>query len=119
MENSHQNQTEYYKAVFEYQRHLTTLSTGSIVLISTFLEKLFINPEWKPLIAVPLCSLLVSIIGSMLAYTFFVENMPGNLSDQNWPHGQRIMTGFGVFRPWAGFLLGVISLTAFSIKNLL
>jgi O-antigen/teichoic acid export membrane protein len=53
------------KLFFESMKHLTTLSTGSILLLVTFLEKLFSNPRWKALIAVTLVSFVVSIVCSV------------------------------------------------------
>jgi hypothetical protein len=47
MGDSIMQQIERYKSIAEYLRHITALSTGSIVLISTFLEKLFPQPQWK------------------------------------------------------------------------
>ena len=32
--------------MYEYWKHLSTLSTGSIILLAAFLEKLFIQPRW-------------------------------------------------------------------------
>ena len=40
-------EAEFRKLWSDYLKHLTTLSTGSILLIATFLEKLFSQPRWK------------------------------------------------------------------------
>ena len=55
------NDIEQTKALIEYFKHLTTLSTGSIVLITTFLEKLFANPSWR-------LAVVISIAGFMLSF---------------------------------------------------
>jgi len=52
---------ETQKVVFDYIKHLTTLNTGSIVLLTALLEKLFTNPEWKPLIGATFISLIISL----------------------------------------------------------
>ena len=49
----------------DYAKHLTTLSTGSIVLLTVFAEKVFPTPIWTALMA-------VSIMGSVL--TILVES---------------------------------------------
>jgi len=35
------------KLYFDSMKHLTTLSTGSVLLLVTFLEKLFSSPRWR------------------------------------------------------------------------
>ena len=43
---------ESWKLQYDIYKHLTTLSTGSILLLITFLEKLFARPIWKWLVIV-------------------------------------------------------------------
>ena len=38
---------EEQKLVFEFAKHMTTLSTGTIVLLATFLKDVFKQPEWS------------------------------------------------------------------------
>ena len=45
-----QRKLESYRAERDFYKHLTTLSTASVVLIATFLVKVFPNPEWKELV---------------------------------------------------------------------
>jgi hypothetical protein len=118
-EDPRQNQTEYYKAVFEFHRHLISLSTGSVLLISVFLEKLFTQPKWKALVIVALSSFLLSIIASVITYTLYIENMPGNQDGQNWPSGQEAIAGLSLIVSWGCLLLGLLALSAFTIRNLL
>lgn len=42
------------KLYFDSMKHLTTLNTGSVLLLVTFLEKLFSSPRWRVLVAVSL-----------------------------------------------------------------
>ena len=65
MAENKSEQVEYIKALLEYLKHLTTLSTGSIVLTTTFLEKLFQNPLWKTAVVVSLIGFMTSIISSI------------------------------------------------------
>jgi hypothetical protein len=46
------NELEIFKQSVDFFKHLTTLDTGSILLLAAFLEKLFSNPHWKILVAV-------------------------------------------------------------------
>jgi hypothetical protein len=43
---------EDHKALIDYTKQLTTLSTGSIVIIAAFVEKVFPQPQWKVLLIV-------------------------------------------------------------------
>ena len=96
-------------------RYLTALCTSALLLIVTFLEKFFKLPEWKPLIAVTLISFLLSIIACVIAYflsVILVEIDHPDLEPKK--------------RPWAigtavlsvgGFLIGLVSLITFALKN--
>lgn len=44
-------QEEGNKLLYDTTKHLATLCTGSLLLLVTFLEKLFTSPLWKPLAA--------------------------------------------------------------------
>lgn len=106
----------------DYIKHLTTLSTGSVLLISTFLEQFFTRPLWKPCVAVALSAFLLSVIGAIIAYTSMAwvsirwDDDPtehwGNTSAGNVASG-------GLYVAWIGFLTGIISFAAFAIRNLL
>jgi hypothetical protein len=56
---------EAAKMYFELYKHLTTLSSGSIVLICTFLEKFFKTSESLHFLTASLVCFLASIIGSI------------------------------------------------------
>jgi hypothetical protein len=59
----------------DYLKHTTTLSSGSILLIPTFLEKLFAHPHWKASVVVSLLGLLSSLLGSVGAFTYIAWNV--------------------------------------------
>src|SRR5687768_7184045 len=67
---------EFHKAFYDYLKHLSTLATGSIVLLAATLEKLFAQPRWKPLVMVSVAGFLVTIVASVLAYSLMVLNFP-------------------------------------------
>jgi hypothetical protein len=56
---------EAIKMLFEVYKHLTTLSSGSIVIICTFLEKFFKTPKSLHFVTSALVCFLLSIIGSI------------------------------------------------------
>ena len=115
-EQQFQRNLASYQQEQEFLKHLTTLSTGSIVLVVTFLEKLFAKPEWKVLVGVALVSFLLSIIGSLavhLSSVFAIEKGPRTV------HGVELALGLVIIvLAFGGFLLGVTALAIFAIKNL-
>ena len=40
------------KLLYDTLKHLTTLCTGSIIILVAFLEKIFLNAEWKFLVSI-------------------------------------------------------------------
>ena len=103
------------KLLFDLMKHLTTLSTGSIVLLVVFVEKLFPNPSFKWLIVVVLSSLILSTINSLLAMFVIV----GNVKIRGSRNGFKQNIGVGAFWAAAGFfLLGLIVLVVFAILNI-
>jgi hypothetical protein len=109
---------EQLKLAADFLKHITTLSTGSIVLLTIFLEKLFRGrPHWKILIGLSLGGFTLSLIASLVAFTGVLLAAPsaaGHISLK----ASRIPWVVGTMLTLAGFLLGSISLTAFAIKNL-
>jgi hypothetical protein len=114
------SEEEYLKAFFEYLRHLTTLSTGSIVLIAAFLEKVFQKPLWKAAVVVSLLGFMVSVLSSVVVYTIliiFEYPAPGkNLKTPEWAD---VLGGTGTLLTWVGFLIGILSLAVFAVRNFL
>jgi hypothetical protein len=107
---------EYAKILFEYLRHLATLSTGSILLIAAFLEKVFPQRAWTAMAIIALFGFIISVVGTVIAYTLY---LPSVHSNQPMSETKKNIFGWGLVLAWGGFLLGIICLTVFAIKNLL
>lgn len=105
-----------YKIIFDYLKHLATLSTGSIVLITTFLDKTFTQPQWKFLVVSAISGFMTSVVGSIIHYTLMIFDFPGNR--KSGALEIRLMS-YSLIFSWAGFLIGIVSLSLFAIKNLL
>ncbi len=108
---------ESYRAERDFYKHLTTLSTASVVLIATFLVKVFPNPEWKELVDVSLSGFAVSVVGCAVMYALAVLDTDSELSlhaqmPTRWVGWLPITAGLG------GFFVGIASLAAFAIHNL-
>lgn len=105
-----------YQQEQEFAKHLATLSTGSIVLIVTFLNDMFVQPEWKSLIGVSIVSFLTSIVGTLVHYLcsiLSVEVGPKSPKMKDW-----ILLVFVLLSSLGGFLLGITAFVAFALKNL-
>jgi hypothetical protein len=101
----------------DYLKHLTTLSTGSILLIATFWEKLSVKPVWKPAIAVSLAGFMLSVLSSTVAYTIFMTfEFPSRAGHT--PRWAEALGGSGLLFTWIGFLAGILGLASFALKNI-
>jgi hypothetical protein len=112
-----QRKLESYRAERDFYKHLTSLSTASVVLIATFLEKVFPNPEWRELIGVSLGAFAISVVGCAIMYALAVLDTDSELSlhkqmPTRWVSWLPISAGLG------GFFVGIASLAAFAIQNL-
>ena len=64
--------------IFEdFYKHLTTLNTGAILLLSTVLEKAYVNPQAKIFIAISLACFIISIITSSAAILLTANHLRG------------------------------------------
>jgi hypothetical protein len=100
------------KLFYDTFKHLTTLSTGSILILVALLEKLFTNPRWKFLVIIALVSFIVSIITSILSM-FFVAGAITDVALSTEKRAEDIVA----FVSTIAFLLGIISFVVFAIKN--
>jgi hypothetical protein len=110
-----------YKAAIGYFRHLATLSTGSIFLQMFLLEKVFAHPKWKLLIAVSLVSFTLCIVGAVVAQTFALTRSTAirrSVSLWRFSIARLIVESLSVGTTWVAFLLGVVALTTFALRNL-
>tara|TARA_R110002074_G_C12503030_1_gene662759 strand:- start:241 stop:585 length:345 start_codon:yes stop_codon:yes gene_type:complete len=102
------------KLLIDIFKHLTTLSTGSILLMATFLKDIFDDPSWGDLIPFTFGALVVSTIFSV-AVMILLANSVLNGSQSN---NLLKYTGiFCVLIAVLSFIIGIILLSSFSIKN--
>ncbi|MEA2761370.1 MAG: hypothetical protein QOD47_654 [Gemmatimonadaceae bacterium] len=112
-----QRKLESYRAERDFYKHLTTLSTASVVLIATFLVKVFPNPEWQELVNISLSGFAVSVVGCAVMYALSVLDTDSELSlhkqmPTRWVSWLPMTAGLG------GFFIGIATLAAFAIHNL-
>jgi hypothetical protein len=106
---------EALRLYYDFYKHLTTLSTGSILIIVALLEKVFVHPKWKAFVVFAFAFLLLTILGSLTAMTLCAYGIKVGES------GYRESKPFGVaiiLLTLFFFVLGVTSLVVFATKNL-
>ncbi len=116
-EQQFQRELASYQQEQDFLKHLTTLNTGSILLLVTFLEKLFNKPEWQELIGVAFLSFGVSIVGCLTIHFWSIIDV----EDGSEIEITKICVFFRrvlAILAFGGFLIGLISLIVFALKNL-
>ena len=108
------NREDSAKLFFELFKHMTTLSTGTIVVMGTFLENVFQNPEWMFLVVITFVGFIASLIFSLGAMIFFAIHVREPLAEN-----EKTTATYLVILSMSGFLVGMMSLTTFAVKNLM
>lgn len=109
---------EHTKQQLDYIKHITTLSTGSILLLATFLEKIFTKPTWRYLVVVSLIGFILSVIGAITIHTLSVLSVRHFIAENLETKTENIIAGISLISMWVGFLVGIVSLGVFAIHNL-
>jgi hypothetical protein len=114
-EQRHLDRVDGSKMFFDLFKHLTTLSTGSILLMAAFLEKLFKNPNWSFLVSITFVCFILAIISSLAGMiTYSAKVIASHDEDTDLSKPLLIISVFGGF---GCFLIGVTSLVIFALKN--
>lgn len=101
---------EESKSNIDYLKHITALSTGSIVLLAAFLEKNFPNPQWKYLVVWAYVGFIVCVIASAISHLFIIARF--SVKDSY------LITPYILLVAILGFLTGTLMLTVFAVKNI-
>jgi len=112
---------ELIKLMYDYIKHITTLCTGSILIVVAFNERLAIQPSWKGLLKTSLVLFIVSIVSasitllglSVLSDPEFVRS---GSKEGLWGESKVLTIAF--IMTWTSFVLGLLSLVTFGFKNL-
>jgi len=107
------------KLQYDSFKHLTTLSTGSILLFITFVEKVSTGSRYIPLIIIAFVAFILSILASLVMMTLIarIVRKSNEVEEHNRITGKIFIAGFSI--SGGGFLLGVICFLIFAAKNLL
>lgn len=107
---------EKLDAQVEYVKYLTTLSTGAIVILVSFLDRIVTQPAWIGLIGISLCGFLVTILFNLFMMLVLAANAEGSIDGDSW-----IVTlaNWANFLGFFTFLIALVCLVVFAFKNIL
>lgn len=106
---------ETQKVVFDYIKYLTSLNTGSIILLTVLIEKFFNGvQEWRILIGITFCSFLLSILSLTLSALGIIRSMRTPADVSKWVV---LFTSWTFIFGIVCFICGITCISLFSIKN--
>lgn len=107
-----QRSQEASKLWFELCKHLTTLGTGSILLVMALTERLFTSREWKGLVVVAVIAFFICVVSSLLCMYFTVLGLKLGTTESE------VIGHLGAFFIAAGsFFVGLVVIGIFVGKN--
>ena len=62
-----------FKHIYDYYKHMTTLSTGSLLIIVALLEGVFKKPEGMFAVAISICCFTVSLVCALVTLGVFIK----------------------------------------------
>jgi len=105
---------ESAKLFYDFFKHVTTLATGTIVVLATFIEKIFKAPIWLPLVVITFFGLVVSLALALIAMFFMGKHIRTPIS--NAETGRLINI---ILICISSFFIALLCLTIFTIRNFL
>src|SRR5688500_15578994 len=103
-----ESQTEKHKAVNEYLRFMTTLSTGSLVLLASFLERITSQPALGIWIRNAFTGFTICVVACVVAYSLTILNFGSNIAGS-----KGTVIGIAVYIAWIGFMFAIFALMKF------
>jgi hypothetical protein len=100
----------------DYFKHITTLSTGAIVIIAAFVEKLAQYPRCRFLLPIAIGGFAVSIVAAVIAHTYEIDRVLNDtLVIEN--RFELLVSLGSLLAMWIAFLVGIVSLAIFAACN--
>lgn len=103
------------KLYYDFFKHITTLSTGSILILVTFLERIFVSPKSKWMVGIVYGLFTLSIL---IALSMMASNAHSVLNLGMKDEYVRKVDFYSGAVCSICFLLGIIFLTVFAMRNL-
>jgi len=101
---------------YDYVKHLTTLSTGSIVIIATFVDKFSKNSSYRFLLTISFAALTISLLCSMVSMLYTLSYQPYTNDNRNsiWEYKVVRISFMGTI---SSLVIGLVSLSIFADIN--
>ena len=112
------HEIEHSKELLAYFRHITTLSTGSLVLLATFMEKLFSTPKSIWLVVAAIILFILSVGFSVISQSVALAMMR-HTSSSDKKRKYRLPAHVFLYASFLCFFCALFSMGAFTIVNLL
>jgi len=113
--NTRKNPYEAEKLRYDFFKHLTTLSSGAIIITGTVVSALLDEPVWLEVVGVSCCLFLISILGSLTGMVFKIQGVEIN---EKLDRGDASLFRKATFVSLFGFYFGICSLILFFWLNL-
>lgn len=108
------SELEGRKLYFDMVKHLTTLSSGSILVVATLVEKLFDKPRHLWIVVIVLIAFLVSVISGLMSMLLTSTEVRRELEPAD--KATKINTGLVSI---VAFIAGYILFFAYFVSNAL
>jgi len=64
---------ELFRQIYDYFKHMTTLNTGSLLIIIALLEGVFKEPEGIFAVVISICCFTISLVGALITLGMFIS----------------------------------------------
>lgn len=105
---------ETYKLVFDFMKHLTTLSSGSVLILITLLEKVFQSEPPTVFLRLAFGGFCLSIIAAVVAMML----LSFNASDGQISEKERNVFGIASAIASTGFVVGILFTVVAAVPSL-
>ena len=101
-------QGERHEAMSEYLRFMAALSTGALILLAAFLERITSQPELGVLIRNAFTGFTICAVACVVAYSIVTLNFGSNILGS-----KGTVVGIAVYIAWISFIFAIIALLKF------
>ena len=101
---------------YDWLKHLSTLATGSIVLLATFAEKFPKDASWRFLLGASMAAFLISVLSSISCALFSLSASRYD-EEEDTPTWEKVVVSVTLIMTAVFLTGGLAALGVFAIKN--
>lgn len=106
---------EMYKLVFDLMKHITTLSSGAIIIVITLVEKVFATQPPVGMLVSTLGAFCVSIVCAIFAMLILSVNATEGMTEEE---GDKVWFASCAVIATLGFAVGIVAIAINAFVNL-